>query len=166
MIHTRKYLEEKYETPDPWGYQTHPDDLERKRHILAAIEEIAPAYSFGRALDIGAGEGWITGDLPALCKYAIEVSDSAASRLPDGVIRIDEPEGVYDLVLAAGVLYPHYDVGQFHEWIVEYATGVIVTCNLDDSEVPLLFEPLYENRFPYRGRTQHLCAYHRGIYIE
>lgn len=164
MIHTTEYLEAKYATPDPWGYQTHPDDLERKDRILEAANQ--QSHFFARALDIGAGEGWITGHLPALCKYAIETSDTAASRFPEDVIRIDEPEGVYDLVLATGVLYLHYDVRLFHEWIIEYATGVILTCNLEDSEVPLPLEPIYEERFPYRGRVQHLCVYDRAIHNE
>lgn len=100
-------LEEWYTDEDPWGYETHPDDIYRKTFYLVVLEDIGPVFS--RALDIGAGEGWITRDLPAVERHAIELSDTAAARLPEGVDRIETVAEPYDLVLATGVLYEQYD---------------------------------------------------------
>jgi len=159
MIHSPEYLESKYETRDPWGYRIHPDDIERKRRILAVIEELVTTHTFQRALDIGAGEGWITAELPAEEIEAIEISDNAASRFPDHVRRVNAPTGHYSLILATGILYAHYNVDLFHHWIRRHASGLVVTCNLADSEVPLDAETIYEERFPYRDRVQHLAVY-------
>src|SRR5690606_19701810 len=84
-MQTKESLENWYKFLDPWNYQNTPDDLKRKEIILKHIE---PCDTI---LDIGAGEGWITKDLPANEIYAIELSDIAASRFPKNVIRVSEP---------------------------------------------------------------------------
>jgi hypothetical protein len=106
-MQTPDELEEWYDREDPWGYETHPDDTYRKNFYLAVLEDVGPLFS--RALDIGAGEGWITKDLPATERHAFELSDNAASRLPEGVDRVTSVDVAYDLVLATGVLYTQYD---------------------------------------------------------
>jgi hypothetical protein len=42
---------------------------------------------------------------------------------------------------------------------LRHASGLIVTCNIMDSEVPLPLPPKVEQFFPYRGRTQRLAIY-------
>jgi|TARA_R110000803_G_scaffold37598_13_gene81125 hypothetical protein len=106
-MQTLKQLEEWYDREDPWGYKVHPDDTYRKNFYLAVLEDVGPMFS--RALDLGAGEGWITKDLPAVERHALELSDIAASRLPEGVDRVESVDTDYDLVLATGVLYAQYD---------------------------------------------------------
>jgi len=100
-------LEQWYEQADPWNYQKDPEDQYRKSFYLAIVEDVGP--NFNKALDIGAGEGWITKDLPAPEIHALEVSDNASSRLPPNVRRVLAPEGHYDFVMATGLLYPQYD---------------------------------------------------------
>tara|TARA_R100001509_G_C4863855_1_gene214356 strand:- start:649 stop:1143 length:495 start_codon:yes stop_codon:yes gene_type:complete len=106
-MQTKEELEEWYGTSDPWDYQTNSDDIYRKKFYLTVLEDVGPA--FAQALDIGAGEGWITKDLPSDTKHAFEISDEAAGRLPEGVERVQQITHKYDLVLATGVLYEQYD---------------------------------------------------------
>lgn len=156
-METKDQLDNFYNRVDPWGFQTNPEDHNRKRIILEVLESFG---FFRNALDIGAGEGWITKDLPAEEIYAIEASEKAKSRLPENVIAIDEPEGKYDLILATGVLYQHYDCQRFLEIIRNHAGGIVLTCNIADWEHPdvktLPFTQMDEQRFPYREYTQQL----------
>jgi len=173
----KAFLEDKYATPDPWGYQTSPDDAERKRRIIAACcrgwSHLNAGYAahdvpvqFERALDIGAGEGWITRDLPARMKYGYELSDRAAGRFPVTVHRVTsknlvDDDFTCDLVVAAGVYYEHYDWRAMHLAALYCASGIVVTCHLEDSEIPLpcAEKMIHEERFAYRGRTQRLAVY-------
>lgn len=147
-----------YETPDPWGYQTNPDDLHRKERILSAI----PDREYRKALDIGAGEGWITKDLPAREVYGFEMSDVAASRFPENVNRIiGIGDKTFDLVVATGVLYPHYDGQALLELVRRAATGIILLCHINEwvIDTSVLGEPLHEEVFTYRDYTQKLTVY-------
>lgn len=149
VIQTKAQLEQRYEEPDPWNVQTHPVDAYRKHRILKAMPG-----RYGRALDIGAGEGWISKDLPADVIEAIELSDAAAWRFPYNVARVLEPSGSYDLILAAGVFYEHYDFEVFHRWIHASATGRVVTCHISHHE-RMLEGPLVKTvKFDYRDGTQ------------
>ena len=88
-MQSKDEIEKEYQTPDPWGFQTHPDDAARKQIILNALTLGAnKPMRFKRALDIGAGEGWITKDLPADEIFGFEISDTAASRFPANVKRV------------------------------------------------------------------------------
>ena len=147
-----------YKVMDPWGYRRNPDDRVRKENILAALEP----NQYQRALDIGAGEGFITEDLPANEVHAIEWSDRAARRLAEHITRVGEPEGKYDLVVATGVLYPHYHYGRMHWWIDRCASKTVLTCNIKAWEVPLESKHLkqvHEEEFPYREYVQKLRIY-------
>ena len=106
-MQTRKELEDWYDTPDPWEYEPTPDGLYRKNFYLAVLEDVGPYFS--KALDIGAGQGWITKDLPAVEVHGFELSDLAASRFPEHVERVNTVHQKYDLILATGVLYEQYD---------------------------------------------------------
>lgn len=158
-MQSKPEIEDWYAIPDPWDYETNPEDAKRKDFILT---ELLPYGEFKRALDIGAGEGFITRDLPAIEIHAIEWSDRAAERLP--VDRVMEPQGKYDLVIATGVLYPQYDHKQILEWIDQSAKGIILLSNIAAWEVPeviMLGEPVKEMFYPYREYIQKLRIYDR-----
>jgi hypothetical protein len=180
-------LEDHYQNPDPWGYQAHPDDALRKQKILEvcrrAGHELYPRLSgmlqhaevrvsdarelghvFARALDLGAGEGWITKDLPADERYGFEISDNAAARFPEGVMRETEPHGGYDLITASGVMYSQYDVDLFLKIIQDHATGILVLCNIADWEVSKLKrlgEPCHVEEFAYREYVERIRVYNK-----
>jgi hypothetical protein len=154
-MQSKEILEQFYESIDPWGYQSNQDDFIRKDNILAEIKG-----KFKRALDIGAGEGWITQDLPAKEIYALEISDNASKRLPSNVTRITELDGKYDLIIATGVLYKEYDYEELNRIINEHASGIVVTCNIKPLEINKITLPLIkEFDFPYREYVEHLAIY-------
>lgn len=130
-----KEIEEHYKRPDPWDYKTNPDDYNRKQKVISTAKFYAPKAHFYRALDIGAGEGWITHALPADEIDGYELSESARSRFPDNVNPIVKPEGTYDLVTATGVMYGHYDYEHFIDLIVKHASDIVITCNISTWEV-------------------------------
>ncbi len=142
---------------DPWDYSITPDDHWRKRVIVQVLRLFGP---FSAALDIGAGEGWITRDLPASTKHGIELSDTAAQRFPLSVVRVHKPIMKYDLVLATGVLYAHYDVAEIISWIREAASDYILTCSIQAWEPPVIREipgkQIFAADFPYREFHQQL----------
>lgn len=150
-------IERWYDKPDPWGYETHPDDLIRKRRILKALE----GRTYNRALDIGAGEGWITKDLPAKVIHGLELSEQARARMPSPVAPVTEPHGKYDLIVLTGVLYDHYDRDTFVQWVRDHRAkrAVVLTCHIKAWEVPLPYESQYEESFQYREYTQILRRY-------
>ena len=160
MQHTKEYLEDKYaKKMDPWGYATTPMDMVRKANILGSMMEHGP---YTRALDIGAGEGWISKDLDAIEIHGIELSDNAAARFPENVKRVHEPEGLYDLVLLTGVLYDHYDVQKFYEWVEDAEPRVLITCNIYEHEVlpwPWIADQTFTFAYNSRAR-QILRVYH------
>lgn len=147
-----------YDVEDPWGYQSHPDDLKRYDKIIEQLWKYGP---FDRALDIGAGEGWITGAIPAMEIHGIEIDDQAAKRFPDHVKRLTEPDGKYDLVMATGVLYRQYDWEQMAKWIEEAASGIILISGIEEWAVP--WTPpgvkVHQERFKYREYYQRLRIY-------
>ncbi len=158
----KKKLEKKYKTPDPWGYKTNPDDIIRKELILRSLFHYD---GFECALDIGCGEGWITAELPARIICGYDISENAMSRLPDNIVKVDKSEletnkMKFDLIIATGVLYKHYD----YEWMIStinrLATGIVLTCNIFESEIPDV-EDSFKNQilgfdFPYRKMIERL----------
>lgn len=151
MTQSRDDLERWYNVPDPWGFETHPDDQDRKRRILAAIPG-----RFKRALDIGCGEGWITKDLPAGVIHGFELSEAARARIPKPVVAVDAPTQRYDLVLLTGVLYDQYDHGALVDLVRKHAAkgAVVLTCHIKDLERPLPGEAELVEEFPYREYVQ------------
>lgn len=158
MSQSKKDLDEFYSKTDPWGYQDNSDDKFRKQAILDALSPFAP---FKRALDIGAGEGWITKDLPAKKLEAYELSDLAAARMPNNIKRVTEPSGKYDLIIATGVFYEQYDHQAMLKLIEDHASDIVLTCNIKEWEI----NPLPSGRiihcleFPYRTYTQRMVIY-------
>lgn len=156
-MQSKQEIENWFSQSDPWGYETNQHDIDRKKKILSLLTK-----KYNRALDIGAAEGFITRDLPAKEIHAIEWSDNAAKRLPEGILRVLEPIGDYDLIIATGVLYPQYDYRQIIDWIKKHAKGTILLSNIKSWEVPEvaeLGEPVYTEEYPYREYTQKLRIY-------
>lgn len=118
---------------------------------------------FNCALDLGAGEGWITKDLPAYERWGYELSDNAAARFPPAVKRVLEPAGKYDLVVATGVLYGHYDWRKMLRIIRERASRIVLTCHIKSWELAAVAEvpgmQIIDFEFPYRDWTQKLRVF-------
>lgn len=156
-MQSKEDLENWYSRPDPWEYEHNEDDIRRKNYILNVLGN----RKFKRALDIGCGEGWITKDLPAEEIHGIELSDNASLRLPSNVKRVTEPEGKYDLIIATGVMYEHYDYKKFMEWIKNHCSDTALLCNIREWEMPIDLgrEPEVDFVFAYRSFTQSLKGY-------
>jgi len=159
-MQTKGELEQWYCQRDPWGYETNPDDQKRKDIIL----EVLPEH-YKRALDIGAGEGWLTTDLPADEIHGIEISDVAAERFPDNVTRVEFPEGRYDLVVVTGMLYEQYDYKAIVRMAKHASSHHVLLCNIESWEKGLDkfigWKLLHEQHFPYRDYVEHLCLYQK-----
>lgn len=152
----KRELEDWYAAKDPWKYETTPDDLVRKLNIINLANFLKPD-GYERALDIGAGEGWITKDLPAQEIWGYEISDKAAERFPANVKRVLKPDGFYDLVVAAGVLYPQYNWRSMINTIKNHSSSVIIVAGIVNWFVPEVVElgkPVITETFPYRQYTQ------------
>lgn len=170
----KEEIEAHYQNPDPWGYQSCEEDRIRKQNILSILSVYQNKFgSFERALDIGAGEAWITKDLPATTKHAFELSKQACARMPEGVVSVENPNGHYDLIVATGVLYPHYDCATFFRLMREHSSKLILTCNIKAWEHPRLREQTGElhflsqkeeasMEFKYREFTQKLRLFYLG----
>lgn len=129
----------------------------RKEKILNHLQN-----KYNRALDIGAGEGFITKDLPAKEIFAYEISDNASSRLPENVKRTTQPEGKYDLIIATGVLYEQYNWREMLDLIKKHANGTVLLSNIkawEVKEVEELGEPIFTEEYPYREYIQKLRIY-------
>lgn len=160
MKQSKQDLEIWWKKEDAWGYQTNNQDKIRKEKILNHLKK-----RYKRALDIGAGEGFITKDLPAEEIFAYEISDNASSRLPENVKRIKEIEGKYDLIIATGVLYQQYDWRSMLDIIKNHASGTILLSNIaswEVKEVEELGKPVLIEEYPYREYTQRLRIYEIG----
>jgi len=151
-MQVKQELEEWYERTDPWDYTVTPDDIYRKRFYLTALADLGGGYD--RALDVGAGEGFITGSLPAKEIHAVEMSDNAAGRLPENVERVFAPRGVYDLVLVTGLLYAQYDHEQIAGLVTAAAGGHVCVGGIKDWLLPYSFGVKIRSfEFPYREYT-------------
>lgn len=156
-MQTKEQLEEFYKTADPWGYKVNHFDKQRKDILLKELEEYG---TFEKAIDIGAGEGWITTDLPAKTIHGYEISDEAAARFPDNVKRVKSPRGKYDLVVVTGVLYKEYDYEEITKLVERLASKVVIAINIKDLEINNINLPVKkEYDFPYREYTEHLVIY-------
>ena len=116
MKETKESINNFYKKEDPWGFKTNPHDLERKLIIIEKsihfCKKCLGKERYKNALEIGAGEGWITKDLPADNLYGYEISEVAKSRWPGNIKEFD-PSIKYDLIIAPGVLYQQYDYNSF-----------------------------------------------------
>lgn len=166
---TKEQLEKFYAKKDPWNYKITPDDQLRQDIILEWIANwrLRKALDkggffpepFDRALDIGAGEGWITNFLPADEIHGYEISDKAASRFPENVKRVTEIKGKYDLIIATGVLYKQYDYRWILDTIKKHANGLVLTCNIHNWEKNDLPNMIKDDLFIYRKYIERIAIY-------
>jgi hypothetical protein len=159
-MQSKEELEHWYTKKDPWQYTTTQDDLNRKQKLLNILNETNNGNLYDRALDIGAGEGFVTTDLPAKEIFGIEISDLAAQRFPSNVSRLIEPEGKFDLVMTTGTLYQQYDHAKMAEWIKNSASRHVLIAGIKTWLIPYTFgKIIYETEFSYREYAQKVTVY-------
>jgi len=158
----KRKLDKFYQKADPWEYETNPHDKKRKEIILKELKKYTNIHNFFKALDIGAGEGWLTKDLPAHKIYGYEISDVASSRFPKNVERIKDEDLVgkkFDLIIATGVFYKQFDFKKMLDMVMKHASGIVLTCNISDWEINDLPFKVKEFDFKYRQYVEHLAIY-------
>ena len=177
-IQTAEELDEFYASSDPWEYDHTGDDHRRKRELLALL----PRRSYGRTLDIGCGNGFLTGDLPGdqvlgvdISRRAIEwareraVSEAVDDRLLFEVASLfdlnPDRHGTFDLIVITGVLYSQY-IGKGAPLVrilidsLLRERGILACCHIADWQ-PLRFAytVLDTILYPYREFTHRLEVY-------
>lgn len=156
-MQSKQELEYWYQNPDPWAYKTTADDAFRKEKIINVLKEFGP---FNRALDIGAGEGYVTESIPAERIHAIEISDLAASRFPPNVTRVFVPDSKYDLVMTNGTLYQQYDHRHIAKTIMSCAVKHVLIAGIKSWLIHYDFGKIvHDEEFQYREYTQRLIVY-------
>ena len=156
----KNWFENWYQKEDPWQYKVTPDDAFRKNKIINVLKEFGP---FNRALDIGAGEGYVTESIPAERIHAIEISDLAASRFPANVTRVLEPDSKYDLVMTNGTLYSDYDHAYIANTIKSCAVKYVLVAGVKSWLIDYNFGRIvHDEDFQYREYTQRLIVYEVG----
>ena len=146
-----------YKKEDPWNYKSNPEDIKRKDWIIGLAKKFCPDHRYKKALDIEAGEGWITTDLPAEEIYGYDVSDIAMSRFPSNIKPLHNVKGRFDLIIATGVLYESYG----YKWIIDKinkcASCVAITCNIKKLEYGidrLQGKQVFCDEFSYRNYVE------------
>lgn len=153
MTQSKKELEEWYSEPDKWEYWKNKDDSRRKKEIMVLLDE------YKTALDIGAGEGFITTDLPAKKIYAIELSDTARERLAPHIIT-EVPNKKFDLVVSCGTLYEQYEHEKMAELIKKHSKHHVLIAGIKEWLIDYDFgRVIRQYEFPYRGYTQLIRLY-------
>ena len=160
-MQTKQDLEKWYKDEDPWGYFDNPQDKDRRKKII----EVLNPYNFQKALDIGAGEGFITRILPAKEIYFQEISDTASNRHPKTHKRVHfNTKETFDLVVATGVFYKQYDWEEMHDFALRTLQkgGILLTVHIDSWEIPIPNENLiliHDEKYPYREYAHKLKIY-------
>ena len=158
-MQSKEEIENFYRTRDPWGFQRNPEDEKRKNIILENCtlfcSQVLQKAKYENALELGAGEGWITKDLPAEKVYGYEISDLARSRWPQNINNFDSSIK-YDLIIAPGVLYKQYDYNAFLDLIRKHSNGIVMTISIKEWEIIDLRNQIFEMEFPYRQYTEKL----------
>lgn len=117
ILQDRADIEDSYSLPDPWNYDSTPDDYARIEMLLSEL----PDKPFERVLDIGCGNAFLTSKLPGKEIVGIDISEKAlgwamkrchSSRYSfhqAGIFDISVDKlGTFDLIVITGVLYPQY----------------------------------------------------------
>jgi SAM-dependent methyltransferase len=173
-------LEALYAVPDPWGYDDSREDDIRAARLLTQL----PPRAYGRTLDIGCGNGFLTVRLPGdevhgcdVSRRALEWARERAAARPDGdrfaffegsVLGVETRRlGRFDLVVIADVLYGRY-IGRAFSLVQERVIpllrpgGILVSAHDDDRgrhrfSLTTLSLQLYE----YRDATHRLEVFQR-----
>lgn len=155
-MQTKEELETWYQNKDPWGYETNRDDQIRKENIINAIERFCPDLK--SIVDIGAGEGFVTKDLPADIIYGSDFSELAESRFPENVKRWNGEKT--EAVISTGTLYQQYNHFKIATEIRETAQKYVIISGIKDWLVSYNFgKIIYQEEFPYREYNQQLTIY-------
>lgn len=123
-----------YKKEDPWKNKYNPAHIKRKEWIIGLAKKYGPVGGYKKAIDLGAGEGWITTDLPAEEIYGYDISDIAMSRFPANVKPLHIVNGKFDLIIATGVLYKGYGYKWIIDKINECASSIVLTCHIKELE--------------------------------
>jgi len=165
-------LEKWWESPDPWGYENNPDDLNRRAMLLSVL----PKKHYQKVLDIGCGNGFVTTRLPGKEIIGVDISANAIRHAKDRSKDFahiqylqhsifDLPElgwsDSFDLIVITGVLYPQY-IGKseklaymiFDDLLKK--NGHLVSCHIEE---------WYHSRFPYITLEREYYPYREYVHI-
>jgi 2-polyprenyl-3-methyl-5-hydroxy-6-metoxy-1,4-benzoquinol methylase len=179
-VQSKVELESWYDNADPWGYDSHPDDLRRKNELLALL----PTRHIERTLDVGCGNGFLTVQLPGDEVVGTDLSEMAINWCRERSQQLPKPErftflplsifdpsfrtlGKFDLVVITGVLYPQYIgmAGATARAVIDEVTqpgGVVVTCHIKEwMTFDLPYTIVDRQIYPYRERTHDLVVYQK-----
>lgn len=171
-------IERHWEDPDPWAYDSTPDDEVRAARLLTHL----PERRYARTLDIGCGNGFVTLRLPGDEVIGTDISERAvgwareraAAREDAGRFRFEAASifdlagrglGRFDLVVVTGVLYEPYIGRAFSlvRLIVDDLLadgGVLASVHIDD---------WFPHRFPYttlRISIDRYREYHHRLEVQ
>ena len=171
-------IEQWYDKPDPWNYESNRSDQVRRANLLSVV----PRKRYRRILDIGSGDGFITGRLPGDEVIGVDISNRAIQLAKDKfrdqshlsfypLSLFELPEAgwahSFDLIVITGVLYPQY-----------IAEGEQLAFSiLDDLLVPgghllsVHIDEWYRFRFPYLTLHREYYSYreyshHLEVYLK
>jgi SAM-dependent methyltransferase len=167
---TKEKMDAHYNNPDPWNYRTTPDDQIRKEKILSYIP-----IKLCSILDLGCGEGFITEELKARRRVVgIDISEKALKRRKSNYktycldIFKDDFDflGVFDLVVATGVLYDATEKNI--KKLIKSTSKYFLSCHIDEwnygkKYLDKYMKILKEETFPYFHTKQYiekLTLYH------
>jgi 2-polyprenyl-3-methyl-5-hydroxy-6-metoxy-1,4-benzoquinol methylase len=163
-------LEKWYERPDPWDYESNPDDLKRRAMLLSVLSE----RKYKKVLDIGCGDGFVTVRLPGEEIIGADISANAIGharkKAPPHVkynqCSLFDLPGLgwgqsFDLIVITGVLYPHYigDTEALACIIIDdllQPGGHLVSCHIEE---------WYRARFPYITLRREYYPYREYTHI-
>jgi trans-aconitate methyltransferase len=172
---SKEELDSWYLAADPWGYEGNKDDANRRSILLGEI----PKQAYGRTLDIGCGEGFITSHLPGNSIVGVDLSTKAILRarenLPDPKYRFEVAsifdiatvfsKDKFDLVVITGVIYPQY-IGESTRLIYDVIdevlspAGILVSVHINEwCRAVFPYLTLQEMYYPYREHTHCLRVY-------
>lgn len=171
-------IDAQYAVPDPWDYDTTPDDEVRAARLLSHL----PDRGYARTLDVGCGNGFLTVRLPGDEVVGCDISGKAVGWARERAAARDDADrfrfetaslfdlpslalGRFDLVVITGVLYEQYVGRSFAlvRLIVDDLLaegGVLASVHIDD---------WFPHRFPYttlRLSIDRYREYHHRLEIH